>query len=49
MGRYVLIDADGNPVNTIVWDGEMDFTLGDGESLIPESDYVWPEVAVESE
>lgn len=42
MGRYVLVDGDGVAVNTIIWDGETAFSVGDGLTLIPESDYKPP-------
>ena len=44
MNRYVVLDFTGTAVNTILWDGVTHYTLEEGFSLIPESEYVAPEV-----
>jgi hypothetical protein len=31
--RYVVIDAEGAAVNTIVWDGEADWTPPEGHTV----------------
>lgn len=32
---YLLLDAEGNAVNSVLWDGETPYTLEEGQRLVP--------------
>jgi len=36
---YVVLDADGEVVNLVLWDGVTDWHPGEGLKAIPETEY----------
>lgn len=36
---YVVLDADGEVVNVVLWDGVTDWHPGEGLKAIPETEY----------
>lgn len=43
MDRYVIVDADGYRVNTVVWDGVTPWEFPEGFTVVPESECTAPE------
>lgn len=42
MNRFVIVDADGYRVNTVVWDGVTPWDLQPGFTAVPESECTAP-------
>lgn len=49
MNRYVIVDADGYRVNTVVWDGVTPWDLPVGFTAVLESECTAPERPVSDE